>query len=219
MRIGCSSWRGDPVQAEELVCGQFHRFLPWGMDPVGQPMQATCRQGFLRPGAPAPSEFCPSFGKVSGGFLSSWGREGSSKNEKGQDIWLSYSSGVGDERMRNLGLSEAKQYTEDWINNKVLMYSTGNYIQYSLMNCNEKNKKKNIYFCMCVTESVCCATELKATLKISHTSIQFFRKEQECPMFLLTLCFFTSESWPLFSPQRMPVILLNPHDLFFFFNF
>lgn len=29
---------------------------PWGMDPVGRPMQATCQQGFLRPGAPRSSE-------------------------------------------------------------------------------------------------------------------------------------------------------------------
>ena len=35
----------------------------------------------------------------------------------------------------------------------------------------KNNKKKNMYFCMCITESHCCAAELNATLKISHTSM------------------------------------------------
>ena len=32
-----------------------------------------------------------------------------------------------------------------WINNKVLLYSTGKYIQYSIVNHMEKNMKKHIY--------------------------------------------------------------------------
>ena len=32
-----------------------------------------------------------------------------------------------------------------WINNKVLLYSSGNYIQYPVINCNGKELKKNIY--------------------------------------------------------------------------
>ena len=31
------------------------------------------------------------------------------------------------------------------INNKVLLYSTGNYIQYCVINHMEKNKKKNMH--------------------------------------------------------------------------
>ena len=42
----------------------------------------------------------------------------------------------------------------------------------------KKNKKKNIYFCMCITESHCCAAELNATLKISHTSIKILEKKK-----------------------------------------
>ena len=32
-----------------------------------------------------------------------------------------------------------------WINNKVLLYSIGNYIQYPVMNHNGKKMKKNMY--------------------------------------------------------------------------
>ena len=35
-------------------------------------------------------------------------------------------------------------YTK-WINNKGLLYSTGNYIQYPVINHNGKNMKKNVY--------------------------------------------------------------------------
>ena len=45
-------------------------------------------------------------------------------------------------------------------NNKVLPYSTGNYIQYPVINHNGKNIKKNIDVCVCVTESPCCTAEI-----------------------------------------------------------
>ena len=53
--------------------------------------------------------------------------------------------------------------------NKVLLWSIRNYIQYSVINHMKKNKK--IYIFMCITESHCCAAELSATLKISHTLV------------------------------------------------
>ena len=102
---------------------------------------------------------------------------------------------------REFGIIRSKEIYRGLIKNKVLMYSTRNCIQYSLMNCNEKNKKKNMYFCMCVTESFCCATELNATLKISLTSIHFFRKE-ECPIVLLTICFFPLTPAPCFAAEN-----------------
>ena len=40
-------------------------------------------------------------------------------------------------------------YTE-WINNKILLYSTGNYIQCLVVNHNGKNMKKNVCVCVCV---------------------------------------------------------------------
>ena len=46
-------------------------------------------------------------------------------------------------------------YTE-WINNKVLLYSTENYIQHPMINHNGKEyKKENICVSVCVCERVC----------------------------------------------------------------
>ena len=58
-----------------------------------------------------------------------------------------------------MGLAEANYI--GWINNKVLLYSTGNYMQYSGTNHNGKNMKKNIYIHMyvCITEPLCCTAE------------------------------------------------------------
>ena len=42
-------------------------------------------------------------------------------------------------------------------NNKVLLYSTGNYIQFPEINHNGKEYNKIIY--MCITESLCCIAE------------------------------------------------------------
>jgi len=66
--------------------------------------------------------------------------------------------------------------TESWgyrgmIKNKVLLLRIRKYIKYPVVNHMKNNKKKNMYFCMCITESHCCAAELSATLKISHTSM------------------------------------------------
>ena len=41
----------------------------------------------------------------------------------------------------SLGLADANSYIE-WINSKVLLYSTGNYIQYPVINHNVKEKNK-----------------------------------------------------------------------------
>ena len=53
------------------------------------------------------------------------------------------------------GISGCKLLYVEWINNKVLLYSTGNYTQYPMINHNrkeyekkkkkEKNTKKNVY--------------------------------------------------------------------------
>ena len=43
----------------------------------------------------------------------------------------------------------------EWINNKVLIYSTGNYIQYPMINHNGKElKKKNVYVYIYIISSV-----------------------------------------------------------------
>ena len=40
------------------------------------------------------------------------------------------------------GISRCKLLCIGWINNKVLLYSTGNYIQYPVINCNGKEYEK-----------------------------------------------------------------------------
>ena len=55
-------------------------------------------------------------------------------------------------------------YTE-WINNKVALYGTGNYIQYPVVNHNGKIYKKNAY--ICITESLCCAAESNTHYKLT----------------------------------------------------
>ena len=48
------------------------------------------------------------------------------------------------------------------INNKVLLYSTGNYSQYPMINHKGKECKKRMY--IRITESLCCRAEINTTL-------------------------------------------------------
>ena len=58
------------------------------------------------------------------------------------------------------GISRCKLVYIGWINNKVLLYSTGNYIQYPVINHKGKEYEKRI----CITESLHCAAEINTTL-------------------------------------------------------
>ena len=49
--------------------------------------------------------------------------------------------------------------------NKVLLYSTGDHIQYSVINHNNMKKKK-------IYESLCCTAETNTKLQINYTSIK-----------------------------------------------
>ena len=61
------------------------------------------------------------------------------------------------------GISRCKLLYIGWINNKVLLYNTGNCIRYPVINHNGKEyKKRNVY--MCRTESLCCIVEIGTTL-------------------------------------------------------
>ena len=63
------------------------------------------------------------------------------------------------------GISRCKLLYTEWLNNKVLLYSTGNYIQYLMINHNgEEYEKEYIYVCVCITESLCCTAEINTTL-------------------------------------------------------
>ena len=50
------------------------------------------------------------------------------------------------------GVSRCKPVYNGWINNKVLLYSTGHCIQFPVINHNGREYKKNVY--MCITESL-----------------------------------------------------------------
>ena len=50
-----------------------------------------------------------------------------------------------------------------WINNEVLLYSTGSSIQYPVINHHGKEyEKKNA--CICITESLCCTAEINTAM-------------------------------------------------------
>ena len=78
------------------------------------------------------------------------------------------------------------------------MYSTGNYIQYPVINHNgqELKKKKSVY--MYITELLCYTAEIGTTLQINHTSIKIFLIKT---MEILVNCpfrksFFLMTLWP-----------------------
>ena len=53
--------------------------------------------------------------------------------------------GGGERKDWEFGISRCKLLYIGWINNSVLLYSTGNYIQYLIITIIEKNMKKNMY--------------------------------------------------------------------------
>ena len=60
------------------------------------------------------------------------------------------------------GVSRWKLLHIEWMNHKVLLQSTGNYIQYPGINHKGKEYLKNVY--MCKTKSLCCTAEINTTL-------------------------------------------------------
>ena len=52
--------------------------------------------------------------------------------------WLPKGRGLGEEWTGRLPLADVKFLYTEWINNKVLLYSTGSYIQYLMTNQNGK---------------------------------------------------------------------------------
>ena len=59
------------------------------------------------------------------------------------------------------GVSRCKLLHLEWINNKILLYDTRNYIQSPGIDCDEKNIKKE---CVCVCVCVWLLPEMGATL-------------------------------------------------------
>ena len=63
---------------------------------------------------------------------------------------------------REVGVSGCKLLYIEWINNKVLLQSTEDYILYPMINHNEKNDfLKRIY--ICTTRSLCSTVEINKT--------------------------------------------------------
>ena len=56
--------------------------------------------------------------------------------------------GVGGGMEWEIGVSRCKPLYIEWINNKVLLYSTENYTQYPMINHNGKEDKKRMYICI-----------------------------------------------------------------------
>ena len=63
------------------------------------------------------------------------------------------------------GISRCKLLYIEWIN-KVPLYSTGNYIQYPVINPSGREYKEECIYIeyICITESLCCAAEINKTL-------------------------------------------------------
>ena len=57
----------------------------------------------------------------------------------------------------------------EWINKKVWLYSSGNCIQYPMINHTEKEYEKGMH----ITESLCSITEIGTALQIDYTSIKW----------------------------------------------
>ena len=69
------------------------------------------------------------------------------------------------------GVGRCKLLHLEWINNKVLLYSTRSYIQSPVINHNGKEFFFNECTYMCITESLWYTVEIGTTLKINYSSI------------------------------------------------
>ena len=66
-------------------------------------------------------------------------------------------------------------------NNKVLLYTSGNYIKYPIINHNGKNFKKNVY--ICITESLCYIAENNIVNQLYFNK----KKKVKCHLFFSLL--------------------------------
>ena len=86
-----------------------------------------------------------------------------------------------------IGISRCKLLYIEWINNKVLVYSTGNYIQYYVITYQGKESQKvyihkSVCVCMCVYTHMYitnrCAIHLKLTWYCKSTILQLKKWEK-----------------------------------------
>ena len=80
------------------------------------------------------------------------------------------------------GIDRGKLTHIQWVNNQVLLWSTGSYTQYPVINHNGKEYEKECaYICIYIyiqTESHCCTAEINTILLISDTSKKFLKNEK-----------------------------------------
>ena len=67
------------------------------------------------------------------------------------------------------GMSRCKLSHIGWINSKVLLHSTGNYIQNTVITHNGKENEKEYMY---MTESLCYEAEINTTWEINNSSIK-----------------------------------------------
>ena len=103
-------------------------------------------------------------------------RNRSRLTDVGTDLWL-LGAGGGEGMDWEFGVSRCKLFYIGWINNKVLLYSTGNYIQYPVIKHNGKEYEKEcIYICIIwIYESLCCTVEINTTCKLYLNKINFLK--------------------------------------------
>ena len=80
--------------------------------------------------------------------------EGIYKTDIDNRLWLPRGRWV---EKGEFGVSRCKLLYIGWINNMVILYSTRNYIQYSVINHNGKEYIKEYIY---TTESLCCTVEM-----------------------------------------------------------
>ena len=59
-----------------------------------------------------------------------------------------------------------------------LLYSSGKYIQYSVIALQEKNLEENGYICICMANSPCCTPQSNTTLSLYTNKIYFKRTQK-----------------------------------------
>ena len=62
------------------------------------------------------------------------------------DLWLPRGRRGGGRKDWEFGISRYKLFYIEWINNEVLLYSTGNYIQYPVVNHHGKEHEKECIY-------------------------------------------------------------------------
>ena len=81
------------------------------------------------------------------------------------------------------GISGCKLSYRGWINNKFLLYSTGNYIQYPAINHNGKENEKES---TCITKSLSCIAEVHNLVNNLYVNKIHFLK-REFPFFIVLI--------------------------------